>query len=204
VTNPALILGGAKCFDSDLARLEAMIGRPWPGLVFGVNDQGYTWPRRLDHWCTLHAEKFKHTKYRWCQKREEMLARLGRPLSWNRPEIWSCTYREVVDHHFAERWRNGTSGGSSGLYAVACALHVGCDRIVLCGVPMDEQPNRYREEERWHGRNRYMRAWSKKALPEIRGVVKSMSGWTKELLGAPTLGWLAGCVDTAAPTGVAS
>jgi hypothetical protein len=35
----------------------------------------------------------------------------------------------------------------------------------------------------------YRKGWERK-LPDIKDRVRSMSGWTKELLGKPTKGWL--------------
>src|SRR5688572_6460764 len=58
VTQPhyALLLGGADCVWDDVNALESMLGSTWPGIVIAVNDIGAMWPRRLDHWCSLHME----------------------------------------------------------------------------------------------------------------------------------------------------
>ena len=85
--------------------------------------------------------------------------------------------------------------GTSGLYAVQIALEeLGFDGVILAGVPIDadagtmapehslmtdaDRVNRYRPE--WH-----------LAFPSIGERTRSMSGWTRELLGEPTPEWLA-------------
>lgn len=186
----ALVIGGAASVWSDLDALEAMVGR-WRGTVFAVNDiackrdvRGRAWERRIDHFCTLHAEKMAL----WRRKRRELVLSLGRSPEWDIYETWSCAKRESIDHHFT-----GIIGGSSGLYAVSVALHLGYERIVLAGIPMDATRNAFRDEERWKAHRRYTDAWvdrSRNALPSLAGRVRSMSGWTREILSAPSPDWI--------------
>ncbi len=42
----------------------------------------------------------------------------------------------------------------------------------------------------WGDAPHYREAWTD-ALPEIAGRARSMSGWTRDLLGAPTADWIA-------------
>lgn len=83
--------------------------------------------------------------------------------------------------------------GSSSLNAVYTGLAMGYDRIILCGVPLDNQPHywqapwersNFRNEvgERWGGGLAF---WSNAARDLFEGRVKSMSGRTQELLGSP-------------------
>lgn len=83
--------------------------------------------------------------------------------------------------------------GTSGLYAVQIALEeLGFAGVILAGCPIDaamgtcsphslmadaERVSRYRPE------------WIK-ALPEIGARTRSMSGWTRDILGEPTPEWL--------------
>jgi hypothetical protein len=76
--------------------------------------------------------------------------------------------------------------GSSSLLGVRYGLSASYNRIVLCGCPLLGKNG--------HGRDynkQYADGW-RAALPTIRDEVRSMSGWTKELLGAPTKEWLYG------------
>lgn len=195
----ALVIGGAECVWDDVDALEAMVGR-WSGLVLAVNDvackrderTGRCWPRRIDHFCTLHAEKVAG----WKRQRRELVASLGRSPDWDFYETWSCGKRAPVDRHFT-----GMTGGSSGLYAVSVALHLGCERVVLAGVPVDARRNAFRNETEWKAYRRYTDGWvgrDRVPLPQLAERVRSMSGWTRSLLGAPTPGWIHGEAQEAA------
>lgn len=187
----ALVLGGAQSVWDDIAALEAVVGR-WRGPVLAINNiacerdlrTGQAWERRIDHLCTLHAEKVAL----WRRKRRELVISLGRSPEWDVYETWSCGRRTAVDRHYS-----GITGGSSGLYAVSVALHLGFERVVLAGVPMTNERNAFRDEAQWKAFRRYTDAWvdrSRNALPLLAGRVRSMSGWTREILGPPELDWI--------------
>lgn len=182
----ALILGGADCRMSDVEALEAMMGRPWDGVVIAVNDAGMDWPRTLDHWVSLHAHQFvsrvRHTgNGDWVARRR---------LNGYAParHLWGHTrgLPEPIGQA-PNRW----PGGSSGLYAVEFAARErGHSHIVLCGVPMDATRNSYHGAD-WQAYRRHREPWKKHAHL-FRDRVRSMSGWTADLLGLPDPAWL-GC-----------
>lgn len=84
--------------------------------------------------------------------------------------------------------------GTSGLYAVQIALdELKADGVILAGVPIDANAGTLAPEHslmsdaiRVAG---YRPEWIL-ALPEIKDRVRSMSGWTRDLLGAPDADWL--------------
>jgi hypothetical protein len=84
--------------------------------------------------------------------------------------------------------------GTSGLYAVQIALEeLGFDGVILAGVPIDAaagtmfpEHSLMTEQDRV---GRYRPEWLL-ALPMIKDRVRSMSGWTQGLLGAPDISWL--------------
>jgi hypothetical protein len=159
----ALVVGGASCVWDDLAALGLHFG---PVLV--VNDIGTVHPGRIDHWCTLHAEKLESWRLaRWRNGGN------GDYTTWGRPE------KPGTDRTLAYWTR-----GSSGLFAVGVALELGAHEVVLCGVPMDGRPH-YFDSAAWDSFRLYRETWVKRApLLWERGVY-SMSGWTRELLGPP-------------------
>jgi hypothetical protein len=75
--------------------------------------------------------------------------------------------------------------GSSALLGALAGLRMGYGRIILCGCPMtgvNVAGGKY---------DSFQEGW--KALEkELAGRVRSMSGWTREFLGAPTEEWLKG------------
>ena len=167
----ALVLGGAECLMDDLGAARRVLGT-LPRVVVAVNHAGATYPGRIDHWVTLHPAKFRiwerrrtgpGTYTRWSWKR-------GHPLVDERLGHWGK--------------------GSSGLYAVTVARHLGVERIVLCGVPMDGQGNVDGRKE-WEQKEYelHREGWMYH-LERIAPFVRSMSGWTRDLLGEPTEEWL--------------
>ena len=129
-------------------------------------------------------------------------------------QIWACAHGTMLvdfmeerralgyDMHFralgnftrnqqsgdVERYNRSNWGGSSALYATRIALEEGWDRVILCGVPLTgrESLGIYADQT---GYQVYRVGWEKH-LNEIKDYVRSMSGWTKELLGEPTAEWL--------------
>lgn len=92
------------------------------------------------------------------------------------------------------KWRWPLGGhATSGLGAALVALGLGYERIVLCGIPLDDGP--HNGEPYWRrcrftneaadssdGMNRH---WKNARDLAFHGRVKSMSGRTKEWLGCP-------------------
>ena len=64
----ALILGGADCVWDDLEAVGRLCDVP-SAVVLAVNDVGYAYPGRVDHWCSLHPENFE----RWEAKRADAM-----------------------------------------------------------------------------------------------------------------------------------
>ena len=165
-----LVLGGARCLFADL-RAFCRLGVN-PDAIIAVNYAGVVFPGRLDHWVTLHPANFRIWEP----------ARLG-PHGYIR---WGPT-----EHPNVDRVMPYTGPGSSGLFATLLGLdELGLDRIALAGMPMDAQGNvdgRARWPDKEVGLHR--EGWAR-ALDRIDGRVLSMSGWTRELLGAPTAAWM--------------
>lgn len=89
-----------------------------------------------------------------------------------------------VDEVFKCEWRIGGNSGSSGLYAVKYALErLGADEIILAGVGMDSGPHYYTKSD-WPQALKFQRTWIEVA-PQLRGKVKSLGGWTAQLLNGP-------------------
>lgn len=85
--------------------------------------------------------------------------------------------------------------GTSGLYAVQIALEeLGFDGVIVAGCPIDAAAGTLAPEHSLMTDadrvNRYRPEWEL-AFPHIGARTRSMSGWTRDLLGAPTGDWLA-------------
>lgn len=171
-----------------MARFERMAGR-FDGPVVAVNDVGVVWSRPLAAWTSLHPDKLlrgdpRHPdKLSWVAQREAA----GHPMDFR-------TFSKRG--HAEETVLDGFNGGSSGLLAVQVAAQIGCDLVVLCGVPMSKRPH-FKESidhdplTAWRSADSHWRAW-KNNQNKLHGWVRSMSGRTRDTFGAPTLAWLRG------------
>lgn len=175
----ALVLGGAECVWQDAERALAMFT---PDGVIAVNDMIAAWPNKITHACTLHGEKLLD----WQQARKA--AKFNADYQTIYFERMKGKPAPKIDHVIEYRWPHLDSG-SSGLYAVKALLDLGFDRIVLAGVPMTQGGGHFLRQEPWDAHNRFRGAWVG-AIPHIAGKVKSMSGWTQEILGSPSPEWL--------------
>ena len=159
-----------------------MLDGPWDGIVIAVNDIACHWPRRLDHWVTLHVNNMAG----WAKLRGEK----GYP---GQITFWGSAARPKPPFQTVKQW----AGGSSGLLAVTVAIDkLGCERVVLCGMPYTVTPH-FKESKVhqptkvWRGADGHWRAWKRKdVLSRMTGKVRSMSGRTLELFGKPDLEWL--------------
>lgn len=168
-----LVLGGAACVWDDA---EAAMEMAEFDAVLACKDMIADWPGRLDYGVSLHPERC--AEYLRERKRKGYLGR---------PQIW------VHKNHGSRRAETDCSiedwGGSSGLFGVRVGIEEGFGRIVLAGVPMTADAGHYKRGEPWTECRKYTARWEARA-DDLRGAVRSMSGWTAELLGRPTTDWL--------------
>jgi len=151
-----------------------------PDYVLCTNDLGVDYPDEIDHWCTMHPDKLTG----WVNARRKA----GRP---DAKQLWIPQHREppkeltgLVRH--APSW-----GGSSGLLCCVVVLKILNCRAVLAGVPMTADTAHYNSSKPWTDVVHYTSNWIR-FRSELNDRIKSMSGWTKELLGEPTAEWLRG------------
>ena len=170
----AVVVGGARGVLKQYEQavdLCADAGLPHVTLV--VNDVITIFGGDVDHAVTLHADRLKD----WLRERRDrgysdpgMTWAQRQPRANNSPRV-----EKIVPE-----W-----GGSSGLYAVTIALlHLKLRKVILCGVPMDNQVHLIRGRP-WQNFGVFVKAW-RSHREEIAPYVRSFSGWTAELFGMPT------------------
>ena len=170
----AFVMGGANTLDADHEAAQELC--PLPDTRIFTNHAGRDYPFQVEHYVTLHPELMPG----WIDERREK--RYPDP-----DNLWTSNKKDLpagLKWNHVDRWE-----GSSGLLAVTVALHLGYDKVILCGVPLDRQMRHYDSEELWQEAHKYRAGWVKH-LPKMQGKVKSFSGWTSRLLGAPTREWL--------------
>lgn len=180
-SGPLLVMGGGRVALGG-GRYETVWDdyakvRPWKGEIMAVNDVGMHLHDRVRHWVTLHSEYMAG----WRSYRQGHLYGSGdRPMTHSHKDKSASV--DCV-------WPMAQLGGTSGLFACFIGLLLGYDEIVLAGVPMTGSGHYF--DPPWVGSNfaddstKLVWRWSQTNIFE--GRVKSLSGWTKELLGAPAL-----------------
>jgi len=172
----ALVLGGARCVWDDARATLALIGDR-PHMIVATNQAGTRYPGELDAWTSLHPDLFANALPR------RLNAGLNRPLLYAPAKHSDTPGIKPV----APRW-----DGSSALYAAQIALkQMKAKRVILCGCPLDSDAGHIAIPGPWGDPDRY-RAGFVEALPEIEHTVRSMGGWTADLLGGPSEDWLGG------------
>lgn len=168
-----IIVGSAPCMNDDLQKARALIGnRPVNYMVIGLSTA-----RTYDGPVTF-----------------AVIGHCG-----NLPEI-----RRLLEQKGAKNYKtidyhanagidiiepDPSPSGSSSLIGTFAAISMGYRKIILAGCPLSGVTS--------HGDpcDEYHPGWDSKK-DELIGIVKSMSGWTKGLLGEPTAKW----IEKASPT----
>lgn len=174
----ALVLGGAARVYDDAREAQALMDQA--GLEFGAvvacNEIGIRWPA-ITHWVTLHPEKFGI----WQNAR----AAAGLPADYVTVVPWDTSAQPAprINHKLSD-W-----AGSSGLYAVKVALELAhATHVIVAGVPMTHTPH-FNDEKAWGYAEAYRQGWTIWRRNYERRT-RSMSGWTMQQVGAPTVEWL--------------
>lgn len=189
----ALVVGSADCMQDDVKAARALCKFD---AVYCVKRAGIHWPEPFQVWVGLHPE--------YMDAYEAERARLGYPGGY---EIVAPPVGEVSsDHHAKGRidrrvsylWPGVKPGegssASSGIYGAKVAIEDGY-RVVLAGIPMTATPHFVKHERYGSGNWSQLGAFLpgfERSLPHLVGKCRSMSGLTREKLGAPNAVWLAG------------
>jgi len=176
------IAGNAEGVFEEIEQVSSAC-EDWP-VWFAVNDVGarMQW---LDHWVSLHGEKFPD----WTGRR----LKLGLPPEFKTHSMFP-TDPKLIDYDWTG-W-NPINFGLSGMWAVQLAHVMGAERIILCGCPGDDRP-------RWDGtrnekanfaygsgtthseqilNNELAREF--KRVPGFKEKIRAMSGRNREIFGS--------------------
>jgi hypothetical protein len=182
----AVVLGSA------IGGFDELRAVPRYDAVFAVNDAAADYPGPLEAFVTLHPEHLP----RWLAARQAAGYPAPKAVVATRCDLVRDSRGALVDHaaveravtEFADYRFPGMSGsGSSGLFAVKIALRE-FERVVLCGVPIDSRGHYFSHSLLFTECDAFRDAWGV-ALPYLKNRVRSLSGWTGELLGRPNSQW---------------
>ena len=170
----AIVVGGGgdplSEFDAAVAMCDAAHKTY---ATFVCNDMIALFPHIIDYAGTLHPDKM----HAWIDLR----LRHGHPMPFG--STWCHrSYKNFT--HDTKDWQ-----GSSGLFMTKVAREEGYTHIVLCGVPMAVESDHFVRHVRWNAAPGFQRGW-RRQQHTLAPYVRSVSGWTQELFGAPTFAWL--------------
>lgn len=171
----AAIVGGSPSVWAEIGWTAALAKDAGRAVrYFVINDMIPLFPGPCTA-VTLHPAKLNNDG--WLAQRERN--------GWPAPEaVWAHVGHEGVTD-FTDDWR-----GSSGLFALKVAFELGCDKAILCGVPMEAAAGHILRAEPWTAAEQFMTGW-KFHLAEIKDKARSWGGWTGATLGKPDLAFLA-------------
>lgn len=155
----ALIIGGHPCAQVEAAHFRKMygghIGREI--VTFGVNHAIATM---------------------WC---DYLVSHHPDIMGEEYPTFRGAKFTGFLNFPPYEGWLHlDHNVGSSALLAVHVARAMMCEKIILCGVHLDDP-----------GYSIFQKSWEREAHLHAK-YLRSMGGWTKELFGAPSRDWLEG------------
>lgn len=150
----------------------------WDFMV--VNKLGEVFPGNIQHWYSNEPHLLKN----FCEGRR---AEYGKEFE-NQWKTHSCN-RGYAKYHWP--WKGH---GTSGLNAILTGIGLGYERIVLCGMPLDDSG--HNGEPHWRRTNftrevsdtadgQMCRHWLRAKTLAFDGKVRSMSGRTAKWLGTP-------------------
>lgn len=188
-----LVMGGGRCVWEDISRFYKLLGYTFtnssddepPFTTIAVNDISCYYKPRLNHIVSLHESQVGPSVL----IRHENACHKSVPLTH--------TQKHKVDVPFPalHAWElRGYVGGTSAGFAVAIAIALGHEKVVLAGVPLDGNGHFFDPEftkltQFDTGTQRIQWGMFRE---HFDGIVKSMSGKTKSILGEPTEEWLLG------------
>lgn len=178
----ALCLGGAPSVWEDLHAVRQLLGDR-EHIVVVCNTTGYLFRGRIDAWATLHPERLAD----WREKRAAAGGNIDFRAIVHR--AYPGLRAEVQPHSWY---------GSSGLFTAEAALkRLGATGAILCGVPMDSDAGHIARPGPWCDPEKYRRGFE--AAKAEGANIRSMSGWTAGLFGAPDEDWISGRGSGPAP-----
>lgn len=182
--NVVLITGDGKTFPSDL---EMFLSWGVPHDVMAIGRSINHYQGKVLHWANVDG-----TDSSWWAKnlplkndgklpiRHSIGKAEGYDIDWEiiDPILWDP--EEVLWH------------GSTALFAVYISLAIGYEKIVLAGCPLDSKGHFYFADEhygpRWTPES--YQAWFEFARTDESRKVRSLSGYTAQIVGEPSKEWL--------------
>lgn len=165
-----IILGIAPCLEEDLSKVANHDQYDFMGIGLDCSDRVLF---NVQHFATYHTTEFPELKNR-------------RQRAGGNIDYITHSHQQPADRLWPLVAPSPLSGSSSFLGTQA-AVGMGYTKIILCGCPMQGMNHDPNKRERY---DNFQKGWLKFAKEMFKGRVRSMSGFTADLLGYPTREWL--------------
>jgi hypothetical protein len=172
-----IIIGSAPCVTEDIASLLCAMNLDpcsCSYMLIGL-DAVEKHPAHAEYFATYHPSDIGPAFGR----RKAAGANTDYMIIAHQPHIDASTGRDLVDLIIPFE----PPTGSSALLGVLAGIKLGYEKIIVCGCPL------MGKNDKQYDYANFRAGWTAK-LAMIKDKTRSMSGWTKELLGAPTKEWL--------------
>ncbi len=167
-----LLVGSSPSFLKDFENFKAKFPHI-PFHVIAVN-KALIHIEKVDHWCSRHPASITDAKWR-----EQRLDKGWQNNFKTHTSIWRMKPESLWVKHIDHIWKVYVRRGSSALFGVGCAMGMGYNGVVLCGVELTRMYQRYKREFKMFNRT-------------FPNYIKSQSGYLshRNILGEPTESWL--------------
>jgi len=171
IMKPLVIIGSAPCLEDDLSRLPGH--EKYDHMAIGLSSVN-RYHGDIQYVANNHLENIPLIAQIMKERHEA--------CGGNYKYKMICP-RMAKGVDIVESYNPKDPPGSSAITGAFAAIRMGYRKIILTGCPLTGNApagNPYEE---------FRQGWDAKQN-EVIGIVKSMSGWTKDLLGEPTESWL--------------
>lgn len=169
-----IVTGAAPCVREDIAAFLSLRGgsqTPWQSYDFmaiGLDAvDKYDW--NVKYFATYHPSEILEAKER----------RAAKGGNTDYKVIAHVQHEGLVDMIVPF----DPPSGSSSLLGVLAGIQMGYEKIIVCGCPLAGK------NDKGYDYANFRDGWKAK-YDEIKAFARSMSGWTRELLGSPDEAWI--------------
>ena len=168
-----IVIGVAPSLEDDIKKLSGIIDLDLLDKIAIGLDCSDRVTFDIQHMATYHVEELEQFRIR----RQKMGGNLDFKTHSHKQGA-DCIWPLVARSPFS---------GSSAFLGVQAAIGLGYKKVVLCGCPMQGQNL---INKRVTDYDKFQKGWVKFAPSMFGDKVKSMSGFTRDLMGFPTKEWL--------------
>jgi len=173
VSDFLVVVGCAECVWDDISSVS-FNGKD----VLVLSDMGMFFPGTITHWASCHPNIIVGGKLVRDQRRyhEDFLSHIP---DYAAPKIGDVT------------WTIPKLAGTSGMFGTLIGIGLGYTKIILAGIPLNRSGHFWNPKIKVKFDKSGIRlSWQQISQKIFNNKVRSLSGWTRELLGSPTEEWL--------------